>query len=112
MFTQAKPRAVGIALSGAVCLGMYITYRFYIRTNIISNDRGLVIHNPIKNYDITWNEIDCILAKADLTVVKKDGEVIKVWIVQKTNLSMMRGSRSKVDEIASELESLRTANLS
>ena len=108
-FLHSKPLVVGVLLTPLVWLAIFITYRAYIRAIVIADQEYLIIRNPFKDYRVSWFDIDEILPRSNLVVTVKSGKCIKIWCVQRANISMLRGTRSFMDDVAEDLEYIRMA---
>jgi|GEM_PF-2391128 len=111
VFIQGKPRIAGLGTSLVIMFGIYLTYRAYIRAVVIAKEDVLIIRNPFKDYEIPWEQVNEIEPNARIIVRTNRGEEIKVWCVQRANLSMMRGSRSFLDDVADDLNGIRRARI-
>lgn len=98
---------VAVALGG--CVLSWVAYRFYIRTRVVSDSRGVTVVNPISTIVLTWSEIDRFSAGNQLVVLPAVGDPVAAWAVQAANGARMLGRRSFADDVAADLNRLKLA---
>jgi hypothetical protein len=99
-----------IALGIAVVY--WFPYRFFVYSRIIVSPTGLEVRNPLRTYDIGWIDVESIsMTSEGLIISTRSGEGIRAWAVQKAEILIMTGKRSRTDDLVDRMSATATAAL-
>lgn len=96
-----------IAIGALATVGLLI-WRGYFHPSLTLEARTLTVRNPIRTKRIRLGDVTSIEPEWDgLSVTTSDDSSIRAWAVQKPNIALMLGRRTRADRVAETILAAR-----